>query len=596
MTSLCFEDDRAFLLNQFEKTPWLDETGLSPQALSAELEEIAQSGAPRMLIRARAFACILTKARLGMDARSGFAGTLDHQDWLPKLRERWRDEIDKGEMADCLDKHEAAVSAGAYKGDADFGHIAPDWEMLLRVGFPGMLERVRQARGTNGDREETPGFYVACEIVCAAILDYLRRVAAAARARGLADVADRFDALAGGAPRTLMEAYQLLDVMYLLLTHVEGESLRSMGRLDRLLCPFFEADIASGRYSRETLAHDTRLFLARMSAYRFCANVAMTLGGVEPDGSDSTNAFSYFLIDVYRTMKIYDPKMQIRVAKSTPTDFLEKVLTCCREGMNSFVFINDQAAVAALRRMGIGEEEARNYLLIGCYEPAVCGKEIPCSCNGIVNLAQAVEAAVFNGVDLLGGGRVGPATGDPGSFETFESFLEAVKAQYRFFAEGAMEMTNRYEGCYGLLNPAPLLSATMADCVRRGRDVYQGGAKYNNSSINSIGLATAVDSLCAIRQLVFEEKRLSLEALANALRKNWADSELLRRMCLTRAPKFGNADRRADELARRLTDWVAQCVNGRPNARGGVYRSGLFSIDWNIEYGAKTGATPDGRM
>lgn len=589
-----FEANREFLLSQLDAIPWIEQTGPDHTALSAQLSEIAASGESRMLIRAKCIAHILEHARISLDGRSSFTGSVAHQDWMLHLRDIWRSEIDNTVMHACLQKHKAAMQGRAYDGNLDFGHISPDWESLLKLGFPGILARIQAARADSAP--EKADFYDGCEIVISAIITYLRRIETQARSMNLDEIADRYGALAVRAPETLPEAYQLLDIMYLLLTHVEGENLRSMGRIDRLLVALYRDDLASGRFTRDELAEYTRHFFARLHAWRFCANVPFVLGGVEPDGSDATNEFSYFLVEVYSSMHIHDPKMQIRVADSTPAEFLRLVLRSIRDGMNSFVFINDKAAIPAMQRMGVPLEEARDYLLIGCYEPAISGKEVPCTCNGTINLAKVVEAALNNGIDPVSGARIGPSTGNAGSFTSFEDLMAAVASQYRAFADGSIEITNAYEALYPELNPAPIFSATLPECVRRGMDVYSGGAEYNNSSINTIGLATAVDALTAIRKFVYDEKLIGLAELVDILNNNWSGQEILRRKCLLHAPKFGNADPSADELTRKLTDLISDTVNGRSNNRGGRYRSGLFSINWNLSYGEKTGATADGRF
>jgi pyruvate-formate lyase len=590
-----YDFHKDFLLSQYDNPDWDIESGSDDSVVSFALEEIKNSNLPRILIRAKSIAYILEHARFSYDDRSHFVGMLNHADWFMHLRNSWFTDIKQGVMKEILDKHDAAFNARAYHGDADFGHIAPDWESLLKLGFPGILKRVQKERNQQNLSKDAIVFFEACEIVCKAIIIYLKRYEKTMRQKGLVEIADRLSALSNRAPISLPEAYQLMNIMYLFLTHVEGENLRSLGRLDQLLNPFFCADIESGRHTKEELIEYTKHFFAKLHSYRFSANIPFVLGGTEPDGSDSINEFSHFVIDVYKSMHIYDPKIQIRISNSTPSNFLQKVLLCIREGMNSFVFINDDAAIPALVKNGATLNEARNYLLIGCYEPSISGHEIPCSCNGIINLAKVIEVSLNNGFDTISNKLIGLETGEPDGIATFDDFLDIVAKQYQYFVDCTMEVINAYESVYHKLNPAPLLSSVLPDCLQKGRDVYSGGAKYNNSSINSIGLATAVDSLAVIQQVVFEEKIISLSELAQALNDNWLGHEVLQRYCIMKVPKYGNVNVCVDFLTKWLTDLIATTVNGKPNGRGGVYRSGLFSIDWNIDYGLGTNATPDGR-
>lgn len=587
-----FDDHRDFLLSYFDHCKWLDNTGIWPDKLMESARKIVDSDSSRVLTRARLIELVLTKARIAIDARSCFAEAIDHNDLLLKIRTEWMDEIDKNQMQELLSEHKPAMKACAYDGNVDFGHISPDWAALIKRGFVGIRDVIVERREENADNAE---FYDACIIVLDAVMSYMKRLEDAARTAGMDDCAGRLAALQAREPRSVPEVYQLIDIVYMLLTHVEGENLRSCGRFDRLIGPIFESDISSGRYTKEELAEYTKHFFAKLHAYRFSANVPFVLGGVNPDGTDVINEYAYFLIDVYRSMQIHDPKLQIRIGKSTPSGFIEKILDCIRNGMNSFVFVNDDIAIPAMMNLGATLDEARDYLLIGCYEPAISGREVPCTCNGTINLAQVIIAALNDGYDPKNGIQIGLHTGTPETLKNFDALLKAVKTQYTYFAESAMHIINEYEKLYPLLNPAPILSSLLPDCIEAGRDVYSGGAKYNNSSINNIGLATAVDSLCAIRKLVYEDEAVSLKDLMECVNSDWNGYERLRLTCIHKAPKFGNNDDKADELAKWFVDLADETLNGRPNGRGGKYRSGFFSINWNISYGKRTGATPDGR-
>lgn len=234
-------------------------------------------------------------------------------------------------------------------------------------------------------------------------------------------------------------------------------------------------------------------------------------------------------------------------------------------------------------------------MVIGCYEPAALGKEVPCTCAARVNLPKAVLVAMNGGIDPDTGAAVGvPA--DPDSYRDFDAFYAAVLAQIETFADRAAALTVAYERAYPSLNPAPLFSSTLADCVARGKDAYSGGAKYNNSAINAICIASTVDALTAVRRLVYEEKKLKLSELAAILRGNWQGHEELRQTALRRLPKYGNGDPTVDALAARVVHDTAACINGKPNGRGGIFRCGFFSIDYRLTFGEKTGATADGRL
>ena len=218
-----------------------------------------------------------------------------------------------------------------------------------------------------------------------------------------------------------------------------------------------------------------------------------------------------------------------------------------RLGRNSIVFINCEVASDALTALGEDREDTRDFTIVGCYEIASYGKEVPCSCNARINLPKALEVTLFEGVDPLCGRVVGENLGKTTDFETFDSLFDAYLTQCDFFADTVMNMVRTYESAYKVDMASPALSSTFEDCVKKGRDAYNAsGAKYNNSSINAFGLATAADSLLAIKRLVFDEKRLTLSRLSEILKANWEGHDDLRRKIVSDIPKYGN---NIDEVA-----------------------------------------------
>lgn len=325
------------------------------------------------------------------------------------------------------------------------------------------------------------------------------------------------------------------------------------------------------------------------------ANVPFYIGGRLADGSDATNPLTTLIVEEYIGLNINDPKIHVRWHKDLPKPLVRLILGSIRDGRNSFVFLNDEVVEGALTALGEDPADARNYVVIGCYEPAALGKEVPCTCAARVNLPKAVLVAMNGGIDPDTGAAVGvPA--DPDSYRDFDAFYVAVLAQIETFADRAAALTVAYERAYPSLNPAPLFSSTLADCVARGKDAYSGGAKYNNSAVNAICIASTVDALTAVRCLVYEEKKLKLSEFAAILRGNWRGHEELRQTALRRLPKYGNGDPTVDALAARVVHDTAACINGKPNGRGGIFRCGFFSIDYRLTFGEKTGATADGRL
>jgi len=218
--------------------------------------------------------------------------------------------------------------------------------------------------------------------------------------------------------------------------------------------------------------------------------------------------------------------------------------------------------------------------------------EIGCSDNGGVNLAKAVEAVFNRGKDLRSGELCGI---DTDKISSYDEFLAAIKAQIRHMTEQAMSYIRQIERHYGEINPDPLLSSQYDRSVERGVDVYEGGAKYNNSSLYFYSIASLVDSVCAVKKLVFDEKRYSFEELGEILRKNWEDHEKDRATALRLPEKYGNQDPLADSLSVEFSEYFAELVNNKPNSRGGVFKAAMYTIDQCFYLGERTMATPDGR-
>ena len=555
-----------------------------------------------MLTKARIFQYIIENAQIEVNPLDWFADQLNHSGCTARIRNLWEKALNKGPMKEVLQEFEPSRASFACFGEMDFGHTSPDWTAIMELGLPGLLERVQKNRDRHKElTQEQRDFYDAAEIEYRAAIHFAERLSVEARR-----LADRYEKmkevsvslahLATGAPETLLEAMQLSCLWYTLQHDLEAVWLRSLGGLDRLFYPYYQRDLESGRYTEEELRELIRYFLLRFYAKKVTANMPFYLGGRDRKGTDTLNPLSYILVEEYRKLNIYDPKMHIRYHPNIAPDFLNLILSCIREGKNSFVFINDEVAEKALVRLGEDPVHANNYVPVGCYECAALGKEVPCSVNGRLNLAKVLEIAMHDGFDPVHHLAVAPPSGRGGQWETYEDFYGYFKELTAFFVQGSMKIINAFERRYPELIPAPLFSGTMEECVERGRDAYAGGALYNNSSINAFAIATTVDSLVALRRVVYEEKRMDFARFREVLDSNWGGQEMLRLYIRNTYPKYGNNQPEADVIMTDLVDYVASQINGKPNGRGGVYRCGFFSIDWRMIFGKHTGATPDGRL
>lgn len=475
----------------------------------------------------------------------------------------------------------------AYTGSYDFGHTSADWQSVISLGIFGLRQRLAEAAGREGLDEKQTAFYRAAISVYDAGLRLIRRAAVQARAMGRDEMADGLDHLAVGGPETLFQAMQTTLIYYAMQHMAEGTYLRTLGRVDWLYLPFYEKE--TDEAYADGLIRD---FLSEIDRLEAPANMPIALGAGGTAGGAS-NPLTLKFLAAYRASSCQETKIHLLCRRDIPDDVLREAFSAIREGNNSILFLSDEKVIESVRRLGEDETDATDYTVVGCYE---CGgrEELACSCTARVNLPRALEYALTGGEDLLSGRQIGLK--NAGDFPDFDSLLAEYDRQVKHLIRQAMEKTDFYEAHEPELYAAPVLSATYPTAVERGRDVYDGGAKYANSSVNAIGLATAVDSLAAIRKLVYEDRTMTLAQLTQILRDNWAGQEALRLRIKRRFPKFGLGDPDADRLARHVVDVLNEAANGKPNAKGGIWRLGLFSIDRRWDFGEKTGASADGRL
>jgi formate C-acetyltransferase len=608
-----FWDDRSFIEDQYHRIKWpadfsSENFEKDAEALTADIEA---KGTPRSIVKAALFSWTLDNAPVAADPYDFFQDHIRHGFVLEKQREKWIKEALEGEMGELYAESQKAFRLGAYTAHYDFSHTSPDWNDVLSLGFPGLLRRVRENRkrhAGSGDLDaEKKVFYDASELVYLAVLRYVNRLEAAcaesAAAEENADKRDRLlfcarnlNAVASHEPQTIFEALQTAYLYYILQEEMERVRMRSFAGLDRLYERFYRGDINSGRFSRKEIKTLLQYFFQKLHAGldTYFGN-PFFLGGLLPDGSCAYSDFTELIIDAYDELNIKNPKIHIRCSENLPRSFAERICDCIRHGKSSFVFINDDVAVSMMRECGASLEEAREYVPIGCYEPVIMGKEVGCTENGGLNMPKTLEIALHNGIDPLSGEELGLKTGEPESFKTFDDLLAAVKSQQRFFIERAQEIIVESEKRYMRMNPSPLFSATMAQCVEQGKDAYAGGARYNNSSFWAYSPGSLVDGLSAIYKLVYREKKFTLPELVKILDADWKGREDLRREMLRDLDKWGNNRELPDRICVEISKNFAEAVNGLRNGRGGRFKAAMFTINYNVDYGVKTGASADGR-
>ncbi len=590
-----FDDKKENLRKQFDNILWIEESGASEEELNSLYETLMQQDGKesRAVLKAKLFAMVCEKSRLAVDKEDIFQDKLFDANLLNKQRDAWYQEVTGAHMP-ALERELADMEDyGACNAYADFGHTSPNSKLLLQVGFQGLLERVEKAEQANKPlTEKQKAFYESCKILLQGCIRVLLRFAGAIAPYNKENEQALLN-LAKGAPQNSYEAMQLIIVYFFLHEYIYKTRVRTLGRLDVLLQPFFEKDIQSGTFTKAEIKELLKFFLNKFSAAKVDYGLPFCLGGVDENGEEVTSEISYLIVEAYTELNIYSPKIHIRVSKKTPKSFIQLVLKSIRSGQSSFVFCNDEAAIRSLCSVGIAEQDARDYTPIGCYEPAVWGKEIGCTGNAGVNLAKAIELVLSGGMDIASGKQLSFAPDSP--LETFDEFYTAVKAQIAFMVERCLTFVKEVEKHYGEIGPDPFLSSMYDDCVAQGIDAMEGGAKYNNSSLCFHFIASLVDSLTAIKKFVYEQKRVSLDELFTILKNNWEGNEKLRLIAQKLPEKYGNENETADFFTNDIATYCASLVNNQPNSRGGVFKASLFSIDRCFYFGKRTMATPDGR-
>ena len=476
--------------------------------------------------------------------------------------------------------------ARAYSGDQDFGHTSPAWESVISLGIFGLRQRVSGYVEKYKEDAQRQAFYCGILDVYDAALRFMLRSADEALKIGKAEMAQGLRALTVRAPQTLFEAMQTSIVYYMLQHAFEGTILRTLGRVDSLFYPYF---IKEDREKAEQTVLD---YITEIDRLRANSNIPFAIGGTDVDGRDLVNELSYIFVEKYRRAGTVNTKFHLLCSENTPDGIIKACFEAIRAGDNSIVFMSDERVIESVCKTGADRADAVNYHVVGCYE---CGanEETTCSCNARVNIPKALELTLCGGRDMLTGKAIGLDLG--GEFCSFDDLYAAFCRQLEYLCDKAMEATDYFESHYAEIHSAPFMSSTYASALDTGRDVYSGGARYSNSSVNAIGLATAVDSLAAIKKLVYDDGKMSLSELCDVLRNDWNGYEPLRLLIKNKYPKFGIGDQAVDELASDVVDLLSKRINGRKNVKGGIYRLGLFSINWRWELGEHLAASADGR-
>ncbi len=321
----------------------------------------------------------------------------------------------------------------------------------------------------------------------------------------------------------------------------------------------------------------------------------INIGGLKEDGSDGVNEISYLLLDVVEEMRLLQPSASIQVSKKNPDRFIKRASRIIRTGFGQPSVFNADLISQELIRQGKAVKDARNGGSSGCVEVGAFGKE-NYNLTGYFNMPKVFELCLNNGRDFRTGSQLGPLTGDATGFSSYSELFAAYEKQLNYFVDIKVRGNNLIERIYADYMPAPFLSILIDDCILNGKDYHDGGARYNTSYIQGVGLGSISDAMTAVKYHVFEQKTISMVELLTALRNNFEGFENLRKSLLNRTPKYGNDDERVDSVMVSLFEAYYDAIEGRKNTRGGSYHINLLPTTVHVYFGSVTGALPDGRM
>jgi pyruvate formate-lyase/glycerol dehydratase family glycyl radical enzyme len=487
-------------------------------------------------------------------------------------------------------------------------HSVRDFAKVLRVGFEGIEREVDEQLAAI--RLEAPDdlprlmFLQAAKTVAGGCQRMGRKYAAAARElaaqttgrkrkRELLDIAEVCERVPAGPARTLREAIQSLWFAHILTCTEDQINANSIGRIDQILWPYYEADLAAGRLDEagalELLKH---LWLKLWRGYDV---QQMQVGGLTPEGEDATNPISYLALQATEELGLVRC-LSVRVHRQTPRPLLDRAVDLVSKGGGVPFFFNDEAIIPALQDKGIPLEDARSYAIIGCVEVTIPGRTTPHAVSHNTNLAKCLELALHDGFDPRTGRQVGPHTGCAAEFGSAEELWQAYRLQAEHICRVGAFLSNAGQLDQMSSWPKTYESILTDDCIRRGLDLNAGGAVYTYHSVSAIGIPNVADSLWAVEKLVFDEGALSMADLVAALDANFEGHEPVRQMLLNRAEKYGNDCAEVDGWAARVAAHFCDTMSSHKTWFGGSFHVHLFSFLWNVNpCGDATGALPDGR-
>jgi pyruvate formate-lyase/glycerol dehydratase family glycyl radical enzyme len=506
--------------------------------------------------------------------------------------------------------------------EAGISHLVPGYESVINNGLRSSKELAEEKLAAGNLNVDQEAFYQGICIVIEGIRQMAVNLAAEAeyqasvlaiddpaRRLELLEIAEICKRVPYEPARSFREGLQAAWLIHLALNLEDFEQGISFGRLDQFLYSLYEKDLHNGMITeenaRELLAclclkcgETIPLYSRRINRF-FGGNAVgqgITMGGVNQAGEDVTNDLSKLIMEAYSLVMTREPSLHARIHNRSPEWFLDQCASLIQSGSGRPALFGDEAVINALEGAGFTREHARDYAVIGCVEMGSQGRTYNSSDAALFNIPICLELALNRGRRFSGGSIMGAKTPPLSRMNTYEQLIEAFRLQIEHGVTEMAKIISALEKQYRIIRSSPLNSILTAECLEQGLDVTWGGAMYDFTSIQGVGLADAGESLYVLKKLVFEEQEFSLTAFVKILKNNFQGHEVLRTRLLNRLPRYGNDSPEVDAAVQKAADIFSKTIRQRSNSRGGRYIPGFYSMTCHQGFGAVTGALPNGRI
>lgn len=498
------------------------------------------------------------------------------------------------------------------------GHICPNCEKWLKKGPAGIkAEAEKYLETASGDKKD---FYESVIIVMEGVQQFIMRYCSfllekaetekdKIKKENMILTAENCKNISSRPAENFHEAVQSLWFLFVVLHMESNASSFSPGRMDSFLYPYYKKDIEKGILTNEKaleiieclwLKFNEIVYMRNSHSAKYFAGFPIgfniAVGGQNEKGEDFVNELSFLFLKAQEHLGLPQPNLSVRLHKGTKDKILKEAIKVVAKGSGMPQFFNDEAVIPAMEALGISEKDARNYAIVGCVELTTQGNNLGWSDAAMFNLNKILELTLNGGKCLLTGEQLSENFGDLTTYKTFEELEKSFEKHLNIFMDKMVLACEKVEEAHINLLPSPFLSSVIDNCIEEGKDVTQGGAKYNFSGIQMIQVANLADSLWAVKKLVFDEKKISKEELLSALRDNFKGHEITRAVILNRAEKYGNDIDEVDMMGVKWAEYFKKRLENFRNYRGGLYHTGMYTVSAHVPMGENLGASPDGRL